>query len=156
VNINDYLIDQRGKDWAKLLSVWSGLLPEYFTLWLVNRFGDLFVVLDDGSVHMLDVGHASLKRLADSRDQFAELLDVDNNANTWLMIPLVDKCVRALPALKPSQCYGYKNPPLLGGKYAVENCAALEIAEHYSFLAHIHEQTKDLPEGAQVRLTTVD
>ena len=56
MNVNDYLIDQTGLDWAELLSDWHWLLPEDFTLWLVNRFGDLFIGLGDGSVQMLDCG----------------------------------------------------------------------------------------------------
>ena len=56
MNINDYLIDQRSKNWPQLLSGWGGTIPEAFTLWLVNRFGDAFLVVDDGSVHMLDAG----------------------------------------------------------------------------------------------------
>jgi hypothetical protein len=56
ISIADYLIDQSGIDWPKALCSWSWLLPPEFTLWLVNRFGDLFLVLPDDTVHMLDVG----------------------------------------------------------------------------------------------------
>jgi hypothetical protein len=115
VDINDYLIDQQGKDCAKLLSCWAGTIPESFTLWLVNRFGDAFLVVDDGSVHMLDLGSGSFTHLANDRDHFAELLDVDDNASNWLMIPLVDASVRTLPPLQASECYGFKVPPMLGG-----------------------------------------
>ena len=93
MDLNDYLIPQAGKDWKALLSGWFEILPRSFTLWMVNRFGDLFVVLDDDSVHMLDVGIGRLKRLANSRAHFATLLDVGDNANNWLMIPLVNACV---------------------------------------------------------------
>ena len=55
----DYLIEQQGKDWADLLSGWVPPLPESFTVCMVNRFGDVFAVYDDGSVHMLDIGMAS-------------------------------------------------------------------------------------------------
>lgn len=41
---------------------WAWLLPSTLTVWLINRFGDLFVVLDDGTVHMLDVGSDSRTR----------------------------------------------------------------------------------------------
>jgi hypothetical protein len=81
MNIHDYLIDQAGKDWPALFSDWGSVLPRSFTLWLVNRFGDAFVVLDDGSVRMLDVGIGQFRPVADSRDHFATLLDVEANAN---------------------------------------------------------------------------
>jgi len=152
VNINDYLIDQRGKDWPQLLSGWGRDIPESFTLWLVNRFGDAFLVVDDGSVHMLDAGGGQVSRIADSRDHFAELLDRDDNANNWLMIPLVDECAEALPPLKESQCYGFKVPPMLGGEYVLDNIEPTDLSVHYSILADIHRQTKDLPDGTQVKL----
>ena len=74
MNLRDYLIDQAGKDWAQLLCDWAPPLPLSFTLWLVNRFGDAFVVTEDGAVSMLDVGAGSFERLADNRDHFSELL----------------------------------------------------------------------------------
>ena len=50
MNVSDYLIDQEGKDWAELLSDWGILLPSSFTVWLVNRFGDVLAVFDDDRV----------------------------------------------------------------------------------------------------------
>src|SRR5262245_55972369 len=143
MNINDYLIDQNGKDWAALLRDWMPPLPSSFTLWLVNRFGDAFVVSeDDGSVRMLDVGAGTLTRVAGSRSHFADLTGTHGTANTWLMIPLVEDCRRAGMPLGPSQCYGFKIPPVLGGKYELANVAPTDLAVHYSFLADIYKQTK--------------
>jgi len=150
MDINDYLIDQRGKDWARLLSAWVGLIPESFTLWLVNRFGDAFLVLDDESVHILDVGAGSFTGLADNREHFAQLIDAGDNANSWLMTPLVDECAKALPALSESQCYGFKVPPMLGGEYSLANVEPTDLAVHYSLLAQIYMQTKDLPDGTPI------
>jgi hypothetical protein len=152
MNLRDYLIDQAGKDWAQLLADWAPPLPSDFTLWLVNRFGDAFIVTADGAVSMLDVGAGSFERLADSRDRFGELLDVDNNASVWLMIPLVDECVATGMTLGAQQCYGFKIPPVLGGTYELDNVELKTLTEYYSFTAYIHRQTRDLPEGAQVKL----
>jgi hypothetical protein len=156
MNLRDYLIDQAGKDWARLLSDWAPPLPLDFTLWLVNRFGDAFVVTEDGAVSMLDVGAGSLQRLADNRDHFCELLDVDNNANVWLMIPLVDECVAAGMILAAHQCYGFKIPPVLGGKYQIDNVAPTDLAVHYGLLADIYRQTKDLPDGTPSSAVVTD
>jgi hypothetical protein len=156
MDINDYLIPQAGKDWSDLLSGWREALPASFTLWMVNRFGDLFIVTDDGSVHMLDVGAGRLAALADNRDQFCSLVDVGDNANNWLMIPLVDACVAGGLILRPDECYGYKIPPILGGKYDVSNIEPTDLSVHYSLLADIYRQTKDLPDGTHIRAVTTD
>lgn len=150
MNLADYLLDQDGRDWPALLAEWRRDLPEEFTLWLVNRFGDLFVVPDDGSVHMLDVGVGSLARLADSRNDFGLKLDEGDNASQWLLIPIVDACVASGMRLGPNDCYGFKVPPSLGGNYEVDNLEPTDLAVHYSVLAQIHAQTRDLPDGTSV------
>jgi hypothetical protein len=151
-SVHDYLIDHAGFDWPQLLVGWARLLPSELTVWLMNRFGDLFLVYPDGSVHMLDVGAGRVERVADSRDDFRAKIDEGDNANQWLMIPLVDKLVAAGMRLGPGQCYGYKMPPVLGGDYTVANTCVLPIAEQYGFHADLHEQIKDVPDGTEVRL----
>jgi hypothetical protein len=157
MNINDYLIDQAGKEWDSFLREWMPPLPPSFTLWLVNRFGDAFVVLEeDSSVHMLDVGSGTFVCVADGRSHFADLLDIDDNAANWLLVHLVDACREAGMSLRTSQCYGFKVPPVLGGKYEVANVEPTDLAVHYSLLANAYKQTKDLPDGTPIKAVVVD
>ena len=155
-SIQDYLIDQTGIDWLKAFSSWSWLVPPEFTLWLVNRFGDMFLVLADGTVHMLDVGAGTLTKVAESRDDFCTKIDEGNNANQWLMIPLVDKLVSAGILLQPGQCYGFTIPPVLGGDYGVENCHPVPVWEYLGAYGSIHEQLRDVPDGSKVVLEVVN
>ena len=83
---------------------------------------------------------------------FADQIDLGDNANNWLMIPLVDRCVAADIRLGPNQCYGFKIPPMLGGEYTVENVYPTDLSVNYSFIADIWRQTKDLPVGTKVRI----
>ncbi len=103
---------------------------------------------------MLDIGIGSLSRLADSRDDFATRLDAVDNADNWLMIPLVDACRESGMSLGAGQCYGFKIPPILGGPYELSNVVPTDIAIHYSFLADIYRQTKDLPDGTRIEVVT--
>jgi hypothetical protein len=155
-SVNDYLIEQSSIEWPTVLSSWSWLLPSKFTLWLVNRFADLFLVLPDGSVHMLDVGAGTLRRIADSRDDFCTKLDEGENAKEWFMIPLVDKLAAAGIRLQPGDCYGFKMPPVLGGQYTVENVGLLPIGDYLGGYGSIHRQLLDVPDGAQVILNVVN
>ena len=68
------------------------------------------------------------------------------------MIKLTDACVAAGLTLGPSQCYSFKNPPILGGAYSVENVWPADLAVHYSFQADICKQAKDLPDGTKVKI----
>jgi hypothetical protein len=152
MNINDYLIDHEGKDWRVLLSGWAELLPSSFNVWLVNRVGDVFAELDDGSIHLLDIEAGTFKRIAGNREHFANEIETGQNANNWLLIPLVDRCVAAGLVLGADQCYAYKMPPILGGEYAVGNVATVDLAEHYSFLGDLWRQTKAWPDGTRVKI----
>ena len=150
MNIEDYLIDPEGKDWAELLSGWMPQLPASFTVWLVNRFGDVFIVASDGSVQMLDLSLGNITRVADDREDFARRIDLDGNADDWLMIPLVERCVAEGIVLRPNQCYSYKIPPILGGDYAVHNIEPADLSVNYSFTADICSQAKVLADGTKV------
>lgn len=154
--LTDYLIDQDGIDWSDALASWAWLLPPELTVWLVNRFADLFLVLPDGTVHMLDVGAGTLTKLADSRDDFAGNIDEDDNANQWLMIPLVDKMVAAGILLQPGQCYGFRIPPVMGGDYTVENAGPLAVGDYLGAYGSIHEQLRDVPDGTKVVLKVIN
>lgn len=156
MKLDDYLIDQSGYDWSSLLQDLGSLLPRDFTLWMVNRFGELFIIPKDGSVHMVDVGGGKIERIANDREDFAERIDVADNANQWLMIPLVDECFSAGLVLRHGQCYSFKQPPLLGGDYTIDNVEVSDLAIHYSILGQIYEQTKDLPDGTSVNVKLGD
>jgi hypothetical protein len=152
INISDYLLDQAGFDWQTMLAGWADVLPASFTIWLVNRFADVFLIAEDGQVYFLDVAGGTFSRVAESRGQFADLADLPQNANDWLMIPLIDKCVDVGMLLRPGQCYAFKIPPLLGGGYDVGNVAPVDVVENYAFLADIWSQTKGVRDGTPVRL----
>lgn len=154
LSINDYLIEQHGINWPSVLSGWSWLLPPEFTLWLVTRFADLFLVMPDGTVHMLDVGSGTLRRVADSRDDFCTKVDEDGNANDWFVIPLVHNLVAVGIDLLPGHCYGFKVPPVLGGQYTLENVGTLPIADYLGAYASIHEQLKEVPDGTEIQLVS--
>ena len=154
IDIDDYLLDQNGKDWGNLLSGWKQFFPKIIRLWLVNRFGDVIAVFEDGTVHFLDVGSGSLVRIADSQDHFYKLIDEGDNALNWLMFPLVDACVAAGMRLRPDQCYGYKIPPFLGGAYDLENIEPTDLNIHYDLLAELWRQVKDLPPGTKIDSVT--
>ena len=140
MNIADYLIAQAGKDWARLLGDWAPPLPARFSVWLVNRLGDAFVVDENGTILRLDVGTGTCVAVAASREQFAQQLDTGDNAEQWLKVRLVDACRGAGMHLGPFQCYGFRIPPTLGGEYKVPNLLPTNLAVHYSYQAYICKQ----------------
>ena len=152
----DYLIDHSGFDWSKLLGRWRWRLPATFKVWLVNRFGDLFLILDDGAVYRLDIGNGTLAKVAVSRDDFCKKIDDVDTANEWLMIPLVDRLVAAGKTLEPGQCYCYRLLPILGGGYGIDDFAIKDLAYLYAIFGPIHELVKDLPDGGHIEFKITD
>ena len=149
-NLQDYTIDHHGLDWADHLASWAWLLPARFSVWMMNRFGDLFLVLPDGAIHMLDVGRGSLEQVGTDRDDFCRKADESDNAADWFMMVLVDQLVGAGVALQDGQCYSYKLLPVLGGDYTLENSQVVTIEHHFKAFGPIHEKLKDLPDGTHV------
>lgn len=156
ISVGDYLIDQSTIDWDKALASWAWLLPPEFTVWFVNRFADLIIAMPDGSIHLLDVGAGSLTKIADSREDFLSRIDEGDNADNWFLIPLVDRMVTAGKTLAPGQCYGWYRLPIMGGEYKVENAAPLAIDDYLGAYGSVHEQTRDLPDGARVKIEVID
>ncbi len=156
MHITNYLINQNNHNWDNLLREWGYLLPNLFSLWLVNLLGDLIIVNTDDEVLFIDVGNGTSEVIAKSREEFMQLLNIDDNANHWLAIPLVESCkVRGL-ILSEGECYGFKMPPILGGGYEPENIVPRKLASNYQFLIHIHNQIKDLPDGAKIKISFSD
>ena len=118
----------------------------------MNRFGDLFILTEDGKVHWLRMDDGTLTCVADSKDDFCAKLDVSSNANDWLLIPLVDRLVAAGKAIGKGECYGFSQLPLLGGDYTPENVVARDIGLHFDMLGQLYGQMKDLPDGTAVQI----
>jgi hypothetical protein len=156
MSINNYLIDHQIDhqkfNWATLLADWHWLLPTEFSVWLMNKFGDLVLIADDETIIFFDVGNGTLEQVADNRDDFCQKVDADDNANVWLMISLIDQLAATGLHLDEGRCYSFLIPPILGGAYSVQNTVTLPIPEHYGVYASIHEQIKDTPDGTPVVL----
>jgi hypothetical protein len=140
MNIRALLMDPEGKDWNRLLGYWRPPLPPDATLWFVNLLGEAFVATTDGAVHWLVVGTGTLSAVAPTREAFAQLLDRHGNAETWLRIPLVESCRAAGITLGADECYGFKVPPRLLGKYEASNLQPTNVYSHYSWLSHMTRQ----------------
>jgi hypothetical protein len=147
MDIRAFLIDPAGKDWRSLLAYWRPPLPQEATVWFVNLFGEIFVTGADGAIHWLIVGTGELLPLAPSREAFARQLDERKNAEQWLRISLVEGCRSAGLKLAANECYGFKIPPALLGRYEIANFIPTDIASHYSWLSHLSRQEEIYWEG---------
>jgi len=151
MDINDYLISQEGLKLPEIITDWHWMLPDSFEIWIVNRFGDLILALDDGKISLLDTGAGRLDPLADSKDHFADLADDPKRFAKWFLVDAVDEMIAAGHTLEHRQCYSYLAPPGLGGAYAIENYMVTDLHVHLSIHGQIFEQTKAIPDGTKIK-----
>jgi hypothetical protein len=132
------------------LSGWSDLLPARSRLVGANLFADLFLTDVGGAIHMLEVSAASVRKIASSEAEFRRRCVEDEEG--WLLRPLAERCRLAGKAPAANQCYAFTTLPLFGGKYDVDNIWLCPWVEWIGYTAAIYAQTRDLPDGAKVKL----
>ena len=140
-----YVLDHFGRNWGPLLAPWRDLLPDQFNIFMVNRFGDVVLITPDGSVHILDLGADVMPRIAADLAEFWRLLP--DYAPNWLLVPLADECVAAGMSLGQDECYSWRRPPYLGGKYELDNVEIVPVETHYATLGETHGRVQNLSDG---------
>jgi hypothetical protein len=132
----DYIVEQTGLDWSDLLRPWHRVLPGEFTLWMVNRFADLFIVREDDTVWTLRMDEGHLEPVAATRDDFAALADDEAFARERFLIPLVDQQRAARIQIGAGECYGFIQPPVIGGDYVISNVRVRKLDDYYRSCAN--------------------
>lgn len=151
-HMNEYLLPPEERDWLALLENWNWLLPDTFGVWMVNTFGDIFLITESGEVALLDINAGRLTTLAASQDDFIEKLSDAGNAAAWLYMPMVE-ALRAKGAVLPyGSCYAFNRPPLLGGEFHPENVRIADFEPHLAFTGDLAGQLRDVADGAEVGL----
>ena len=135
------------------LFCWSPILPTPVRAIQTNLFGDAFVLVRDGTVHMLERASHSARRIAVSEEEFCR--EIQDDTHDWQLRRLADECRLAGKVLADGECYAFTTLPVLGGGYTVENVWIARWEEWFSFTADVFQQIKDLPDGATVRLNVV-
>ena len=136
-----------------LLDEWRWLVGDDKRVFAVSLSGDVFIEDKDGVVFWLDCGCARLAKIADARQEFYHLTTDPANAETWFMVDHIHSLELSGNILGPGQCYGFKIPPILGGRYDSANRTAIDLKEHISFLGSLYGKVRELPDGTNIRLS---
>ena len=147
----DLTINPYNVDFDVLLEDWRWLVDKSYKPLVISAFGDLFLEGQDGSMYWLDTGMGKLIKVASSPKEFKSLMVQPENSNAWFMPPLVMDLKAKGMNLGPSQCYGWRIPPALGGKAEASNLEITDLQVHFSILGQINSKAKDLPAGTSIR-----
>lgn len=133
-----------------LLSEWRWLADESYQPVVITALGDLFLRHADSRIFWLQAGWGQLVEVADSADEFKQLMTQPENAIEWFNPQLVGDILATGMRLDPGECFGYKVPPVLGGEIVPDNFEQTDLHVHFGILGQIHRQVKDLPPGTPI------
>jgi hypothetical protein len=143
------LIDDIHEAWG-----WIGLEP----LEVVgeNDFGNLIVKDVDGKYWRISPEECYCEVVASNRQELDALSNDQEFLHDWYMSALVSLAHDVCGPLAEGRKYSLKLPALLGGTYAGDNLAIAPLVEIVRLSGDIAKQTKELPDGTQIKLQVVD
>jgi hypothetical protein len=150
---NDLTVDFHHLNREKLVQEWQWLISDTMLPIMISSIGDLFLEDVDEAIYWLNIGTAELQKIADSAEEFQEKLKDKTLLNEWFIVALVADLKASGKELTRGMVYGFKQLPILGGTYEVENFELTDIEVNCSLAGQIHYQIKDLPDGTKVHFS---
>jgi hypothetical protein len=133
---------------------WIGLEPAEVVG--ENDFGNLMIKDKDGRYWRLCPEDCSCKMVASNHQELDALSSDQEFLHDWYMRRLLDLAREKCGPLAEGRKYCLKIPAFLGGEYGGDNLATAPLVELVRLSGHLARETKDLPDGAAVRLKVVD
>jgi len=151
LTIDDLTVNFDHLPQTTLLEDWEWLIGTTKQPILLTAVGDAFLKdTVDGSIHWLAVGSADFRPIASDVEEFRSLLTDEAFVLDYFAVEALLALKEAGVTLGPGQIYSLKVPPILGGKYALDNISPTDIAVHFSITGQIYRQVKDLPPGTKI------
>ncbi len=155
--IKDLIIDIEELDTNEILDSWKWCLSGMRELFLVSKIGDLFLLGNDEAIYWLAIdGGGVLKKIAKDINDFNAQLEVYDNIDNWFLPGLIEQLIESGIYLKRNQVYGFKQLPVLGGEYTLDNIEPTDVSVHFALTGQICEQIKDLPGGTKIKIVIGD
>ena len=156
ITLNDLTVNFQHLDRDSLLEDWRWLIGPNKSPVLLAAIGDAFVQdAEDNSIHLLSVATGKLQQVAADPEEFRSLLGQKEFVVNHLAVQAIGEMIRTGVTLGPGQIYSFKQPPALGGAYALENLEPTDIEVHFSLSGQIFEQISKLPPEAQITSVTI-
>jgi hypothetical protein len=151
LTLDDLTVSIRHLDRHALLRDWRWLIGPTKIPVLVTALGNAFLLdTEDGTVHVLDVGPATLQQVAACTDEFRKHLRQKDFVLEHFAPVIVVRMRERGQTLQPGQLYGFRTPPPLGGEYSADNLEPTDIDVHFALLGQIQQRTRNVPEGTGV------
>ena len=137
------------EQFARALEAWQWIGLEGLDPWFSTAFGDVFFLGEDG-VYWLDICAGELTRPFASAEDAKRVLGTDDGLDEYLLAGLAFAAEEAGVVVQGDEILSFKVPPVLSGEFEVENLEATDFVVAVNLAGQLHEQVKDLPDGAEV------
>lgn len=152
ITMNDLTVNFHHLDRDMLLTDWHWLIGPTKLPILLSSLGNAFLEdTEDGTIHLLDAGMGEVYPIADTLDNFHAALSDREFVVNHFAVRLIAALRRVGRPLEPGQIYSFKTPPVLGGKYTLENTEATDIEIHFSVLGQLARQARKLAGADPIR-----
>lgn len=152
---NDLTVSFEHLDRAKLVEDWEWLVGSSLPI-LVTSVGDAFLQNETGEIYWLITGSAEYEKVAQSYEEFQVKLQDNELVHEWFLIPVVAQLKEQGVELEERKLYGFKQLPVLGGKYESDNFELTDIEVHFAISGQMNFKIKDLPDGSQVNFEVTE
>ena len=154
MQFQDVIKDKSKIDTTDICEAWQWLIADQKSVLLVTIFGDLFLVGQNDEINWLDTSAGKLIKVANDVADFKAQLKINDNFDNWFLGWLHEDIEKSQIKLKDNEVFSFKKPPILGGDYSFDNLSPTDISVHFQLAGQICEQTKDLPDGTNINVTT--
>lgn len=150
MTLKDLTVDFSHLKKSSLIEEWIWLIGVDKTPLIVSKIGDLFLRDGNDKFYWLNVGDGILDCIAHSANEFEALLNNNEKLDEWFLPELINQLHKNGDELSNGEVYSFKKLPVLGGEFEINNFESTDISVHFSVSGQIHEQIKDLPDGASI------
>jgi hypothetical protein len=133
---------------------WTGIIPTEVVG--QNDFGNLIVRDAEGLYWRICPEELDCQVIANNREQLDALTVNQDFLRDWYMAAIAELARAKFGALPDDKKFCLKIPGVLGGKYEESNIGTISLIELILASGHMALEIRDLPDGAQVRLSIVD
>jgi hypothetical protein len=116
---------------------------------LATCFGD--VILQDAEGYwFLDAAGGKLDKIASNLDELKAALSSPEGQDQYLLAGLAQAAETQGLVLAESEVFDFTQPPVLGGKFVVENLQPKDFVVSLNISGQIHNQVRNLPPGTKI------
>jgi hypothetical protein len=130
IQFSDLVINFDGLEDEELTNNWEWLVPEDYNPILISVFGDIFFIDKADKIHWLSTGEGILEQVAETEEQFRELLEDEEKLEEWFLPHLVHQLKESGETLNNEEVFGFTTLPGLEGEFEINNINKVDVLEY--------------------------